>query len=816
MAAAAAVMTAAAGVDVMTRFKHHALHRFLPVLAPLALLCAGGPAPAQSTGAEPAVIVRSTQAAGIPPLQFNLDAESTQKYALVIGNGDYEHVEDLPNAVNDAREMAAMLRRGGFVVSDHYNIDKMAFEAALRRMLFDVEPGAELFLFFAGHGVQIGSQNYLLPTDTQVETVYDVPYSTVSLSSLMSLASSRARSLVAVLDACRDNPFPDKKGIILLDGTPSSLKTGFSAQDTPINSLVVFSTSPGAVALDGVGENSPFTTALLKATTEKPEAPFNEILKEIRRDVYTMTGQRQVPWESSSLIEPVYLSRNPLLAESAAAPSTDQPGAPMEISSVLNRTVTLGQLLQGAGGDARIALLNTPESGRLEVVTKTRATVVPTNAQINVPAADNIVYRPTTRQLMAVNLEGSPPIQDKFKVQINDEVRDVTVSMEVDECDIQAGDHLDPEGVGVTRFPNEIEPSVALQACLAAVGRDPENGRFHYQLGRVYLALRDVESAQKSFTTAERLGHTRALHGLGMSEIAKVAETGGARAGRAPDEALEFFKRGVEKGDPYAYHSLGLQYLRYPQTEDEPRQGFELMSRSLELGHTFSMNALGRYFMDQNAPHFDDERGLRYFTESAARNDIYGYANMGFVYLNGLGGLPKDPQKAMDLFRQASDGGHPTAPSSIGRMYNSGSAPGGSDFAKAIEWYDLALTRGDAWGGANGAWIIVNKRPAGFTPYDAAVRAAKAAALRNPKPAEQARSLMVKLGKRNLDGGAQQLMAELGTEIGVDGAFGAQSQALLDALAADAGKVIPNDPVERLIALAQIHWERSKFRVDLY
>lgn len=801
----------------MARFKHLSLFRILPVLAPLVMLCVGTPAPAQGTDAEPAIIVRSTQAAGIPPLTFNLDAESTQKYALVIGNGDYEHVDDLPNAVNDARDIAAMLRQGGFVVSDHYNIGKMDFEAALRKMLFEVEPGAELFLFFAGHGVQIGSQNYLLPTDTQVQSVYDVPYSTVSLSSLMSLASSRARSLVAVLDACRDNPFPDQKGIILLDGTPASLKTGFSAQDTPINSLVVFSTSPGAVALDGVGDNSPFTTALLNATTELPDQPFNEILKEIRRDVYAMTGQRQVPWESSSLIEPVYLTRNALLAESGgAAPGAGRSGAPIQISSVLNRTVTLGQLLQGAGSGAKIALLDNPQSGRVELVTKTRATVLPQNAQISVPEANDIVYRPVTRQLMAVNLEGSPPIEDRFQVQINDEVRDVTVSMDIDECDIQAGDHLDPEGVGVTRFPNEIEPSQALQACLTAVARDPENGRFHYQLGRVYLALRDVEAAQKSFTTAERLGHTRALHGLGMSEIAKVAETAGARAGRAPDAALEFFKSGVEKGDPYAYHSLGLQYLRYPQTEDEPRQGFELMSRSLELGHTFSMNALGRYFMDQDAPHFDAERGLRYFQESAARKDIYGYANMGFVYLNGLGGMEQDAQKALDLFTQASDGGHPTAPSSIGRMYNSGAAPGGRDYAKAVEWYDVALSRGDAWGGANGAWIIANRQPGGFTLFDAAVRAAKAAALRNPQPAEEARSLLGQLNNSALDGGAQQLMADLGAEVTVDGAFGDQSQVALDALAADAGKDFPADRIDRLIALAKIHWERSKFRVDLY
>ena len=87
---------------------------------------------------------------GVPPLEFNLDAESTQRYAIVVGNGQYDHVDDLPNAVADAKAVANLLRNGGYTVADYYDVTKVEFEAALRRMLFEVEPGAELFRFLCG------------------------------------------------------------------------------------------------------------------------------------------------------------------------------------------------------------------------------------------------------------------------------------------------------------------------------------------------------------------------------------------------------------------------------------------------------------------------------------------------------------------------------------------------------------------------------------------------------------------------------------------------------------------------------------------
>ena len=761
------------------------------------------------------VVIRSAGIAGVAPVFIDLQETSTQRFALVMGNGDYDSVTDLPNAVADARLVADTLRASGYTVSEHENLTKRGFEAAMRQMLYEAELGAELLVFYAGHSVQVGGRNYLLPTDTQISSVNDLPFETVSLQGILALAASRARSVVAIMDSCRDNPFPDKKLSVDLDGVPASIRNGFTPQESPINSLIVFSTSPGAVALDGDGDNSPFTQAMVEAVQARPEASFDDLLKDIRRNVYERTARLQLPWQSSSLVEPVYLSRRAGEADWPPAPAVSgaTESAAISVSAMLNPKIPMGR--QVDVNDGTVTLVSQPASGRIEVERDGRLIAVPEQTQLSAADLQGLTDRPApqigrTRDISAQDLT------DQFSLQSAGQIMPVSVTLEVDACDREAGDHLDPEGVGIALYPNELTPTDALAACQNAVRSDPENGRFHYQLGRAHLALRQLDEAERAYLHAMSLGHTRAYQGLGLLEIARVEAIQGRLAGRASDRALGFFAAGVERGDPYAYHSLGLQFLRHPTTPDERRQGFELLSRALELGHTFSMNALGLYFLDEDAPHYDAERGIRYLQGSAAREDIYGFANLGFVFANGIGGLPKDPQQAMTLFERAAAGGHPTAPTSMGRLYFSGDMPGGINVTKAISFYDQGLERGDAWGGANAAWIIANRRSPGFAPHDAATRAAKAATLRNPAAQKAAREVLGNLTRGALDGGAQALLRDLGVEIEVDGAFGPNSQQKLDAYALTKGITIPTDRQARLLALAAEYWKQTPFRVDLY
>ncbi|WP_181366409.1 caspase family protein [Albidovulum aquaemixtae] len=788
----------------------------------MAALLTAGSAFAQSAD-TPVTLQRPAEVLGLPGLSIDLTKPATQRYALVIGNGDYSYVPSLPNAVADARLIAGVLKRAGYVVQEYENLDRRGFEAALRRMIADTDKGSEIVIYYAGHGVQIGNSNRLIPVDAEIDTIYDLPFESVSLSSLLSIAGARSRSLVVILDSCRDNPFPDRDAIVGLDAIPQELRTGFAAQDSPVNSLIVFSTSPGAVALDGTGANSPFTEALNQAITAQPDAPMDEILRDVRRRVYVATGARQVPWESSSLVERVSFDSDPSVAgfhnAAAAIEGEATAGAapePLTISLPLDRKVEVGAALRNTapGTLEDVVVTRPPSLGRLELRAggQTRGLIPLTRFAEGV---DDLIYANSRPELSALQMP-NPLIRDEFEVTANGTAQTVQLTLTVDPCDFEAGDHLDPEGVGVARYPNEIEVAAALSACEAAVAREPTNGRFYYQLGRVYLALRDLDAAEASFDRARDFDHTRAWHALGMLEIARQQETAGAERLPAPETALALLAMGVDRGDPYAYHSLGLQLLEMSVDPSLKRQGFDLLSRSLEVGHTFSMNALGFYFLQENTDHYEPERGLRYIRESAERDDIYGYDNMGWIALNGAGGTTRDPGAALEWFRKASDGGHPRAPTSIGRMYFNGDVGGQPDFAEAVKWYDVGLSRGDAWGGANGAWVIANHQPAGYGSGQAAVRAAKAATLRNSEAVAAAEELLTTLPARELDAGAQALMLELGAEVTADGAFGPASEAALTDVAQRFGTQISSDPMERLKALARIYWTTNPFRVDLY
>ena len=408
-------------------------------------------------------------------------------------------------------------------------------------------------------------------------------------------------------------------------------------------------------------------------------------------------------------------------------------------------------------------------------------------------------------------------LEDSVTVEIDGQQRAVQLGFVPNACDFEAGDHLDPDGMGLTRYANEIQPERALRACEIAIAERPEVGRFHYQKGRALRALRRFDEARAAFEQARDLGHARAWNALGNFELNAQRRTGGQFDERASDEVLRLYARGVEAGDPYAYYSLGRQFLRYGESEEVEIEGYDLLMRSLEVGHTFAMNELGFFYLDEGSEYHDPERGLRYLRESAEREDIYGFHNMGLVQLRGLGGVTPDPALAYDYFLRAAEGGHPNAPLQLGLMLREGTAPGGADPARAVQWFLTGLERGDALSGGYGAHLIATAGPSGYEMYDGAVVAAKAAALTNQSAATRARDLLASFPKAALDAGAQSLINELGTPTEVDGAFGPASQQALDATLAQygAGPAEAN-AIDRIVQLASIYWSVSPFRVDLY
>ena len=236
-----------------------------------------------------------------------------RRVALVIGNGDYHHSSVLPNPANDAAAMRGMLEAAGFEVVSGIDLDRQGMLRTLSDFA-DKLQGAEVgLLYYAGHGMQVNGVNYIVPVDAETEREADVFLTLVSLDQVLQIMESEVPTRLIFLDACRDNPLTRS----LRSGARSgAVGKGLARMDTAIGTLIAYATAPGDIAEDGVGSNSPFTTALMEhMPTEGLE--IRQVLSRVRSDVHAATNGRQVPWDSSSLMGDFYLSTNEgaLLAE---------------------------------------------------------------------------------------------------------------------------------------------------------------------------------------------------------------------------------------------------------------------------------------------------------------------------------------------------------------------------------------------------------------------------------------------------------------------------------------------------------------------
>lgn len=235
----------------------------------------------------------------------------TQKrVALVIGNSAYRNAVELPNPRNDARAITAQLVGLGFEVIGREDLDKDGMERSIREFIGKVD-GAEVSLFFyAGHGIQVSGKNYLIPTDARLDDVTAIDFETIDADRVLGYMAEENRVAIAFLDACRDNPFTRRFARKL--GASRSVAVGRGLAIPSVlgdGMLIGFATSPGDVALDGQGANSPFTAALLKYIPQRG-LEIQQLMTKVKAEVYQTTHNRQSPWHNSNLRTEFYIRPN--------------------------------------------------------------------------------------------------------------------------------------------------------------------------------------------------------------------------------------------------------------------------------------------------------------------------------------------------------------------------------------------------------------------------------------------------------------------------------------------------------------------------
>ena len=226
-------------------------------------------------------------------------AHADKRVALVIGNGAYANVGALPNPVRDAEAVEALLRGAGF---DVVEMKRDVGAAAMRRALRDFSErvrGADIaVVFYAGHGIEVDGTNYLIPVDAVLERDIDVEDESVPLHRVTQVLEQARRLRLVILDACRDNPFARS-----MRRTIAGRSIGRGLAKVEIMSadmLIAFAAKAGSTAADGDGQNSPYTTALMRHLTT-PGLDLRLALGRVRDDVVRSTGNRQEPFVYGSL-----------------------------------------------------------------------------------------------------------------------------------------------------------------------------------------------------------------------------------------------------------------------------------------------------------------------------------------------------------------------------------------------------------------------------------------------------------------------------------------------------------------------------------
>ena len=214
-----------------------------------------------------------------------------QRVALVIGNSAYK-VSPLKNPANDAEDIAKALRGLGFQVTLKQNQGRDGMAQAIRAFGNQLKQGGTGLFYYAGHGMQVKGKNFLIPVDANIESEDEVPYRSIDANELLAkMEFARNRVNLVILDACRNNPF---------GRSFRSASQGLAQMDAPVGTLVAFATAPGSVAADGTGRNGLYTQHLL-ASMNQPGLKIEDVFKRVRQGVRKSSGDKQVPWENTSL-----------------------------------------------------------------------------------------------------------------------------------------------------------------------------------------------------------------------------------------------------------------------------------------------------------------------------------------------------------------------------------------------------------------------------------------------------------------------------------------------------------------------------------
>ncbi|WP_095587960.1 caspase family protein [Actibacterium ureilyticum] len=679
------------------------------------------------------------------------DLAPAPRVALVIGNSNYDSVTSLPNPVNDAQIIAEKLWESGFEVIESLDADRETMLSNLATFRSRLRDGSEAVVYYAGHGVRIGSRNYLLPVSVAPSSVDELVAQSIDAQLLINVMNdSGAKLNIVMLDACRNNPFDQigsdqtekiaaralsigasrdavMQGLAALKDTGDGGLAEMSAGKT--ETLISFATAPGSVALDGDGRHSPYTQAIAD-NIDAPGLEISQLFRRVRGDVRADTDGNQITWTTSTLESDFYFK--PPDAAGAGkttgmARATDTLGA-LPPRRIVDRSFWRA-IRDSTRVDAFLAYLRTQPDGAF--ADQARQRVLDLGGDPDAAQPDQSFLSALTRGLSLTTPEARAEAAETL------ERAEITIPIGAGSSAIEMPDAAgawvyvpqEPR-LGTLTASNETENDsgnvywLGIDQTLTYTPRIGTNGgteSVQAQVLRQGGASDTVDVDVEAFVHAcdmlagEPQDSRRVTAGarqfilnrnfdaaivaceLAVEEFPDVprfwAELARAyRAGARYQDAIVWQQKAAEAGYQAAVVNLGQMYLDGQAVDQDYARAYQLFTDAAATGEPAAYTALGWVYRAGVGVQQDYREAMYWYTRGADIGNDWAMTNIAELHQTGKG-FPRDPQKAVEWYTRAAKSGELTAQTRLARMYQNGDGIP-ADFDQARFWYESAAGRG--------------------------------------------------------------------------------------------------------------------------
>jgi hypothetical protein len=532
-------------------------------------------------------------------------AHAQSRVALVIGNSNYQNAPALPTTLNDAGDIAQTFERLGFTTTKLLDASYNDFRRSVRKFNELMQNAEIAVIYFGGHGLELGGENWLLPVDADLRTDLDVAHESISLNSLMQSVGRVPTLGMVILDASRSNPFAAR---MQRTGQSRAVNRGLTRVEPTQNVLVAYAAKDGTTTEDRGGRNSPYAAALLRYL-ESPGLEIDLMFRKVRDDVLSHTNGKQLPFMYGSLSnKAIYLKEPPILPK------------PVEVKK---ETVPEDETIWLTIKDS------TDKNLFIGFLNKFPSSLHAKEAAAKLKSLD--------ATFSVASRETSPVTVDTANT--------------ANECDRLAASPLDngrsknAPGVELSK----IAVLAAGRACDAAMQRAPDVARFPFQAARVAIARADYAAARQLYEKASALGSSLAMYSLGLL----YAEGKAVPLDYA--EARRWYAKAVALNSAFAMAELAMLYEKGLGGPQDLAEAFRLYRAAASAGDRVSMTKVGNFYEAGLGVRQDYVRARNWYKKSADRGDTAAMRQLGRLYESGVG-VAKSAAEAQQWYAKAAKG----------------------------------------------------------------------------------------------------------------------------------------------------------------